>query len=63
MKFSERLLFEQKFNEWRSESMNRTGIYPSDAPMNVAAWLISTKEGKKWLTRMYESILDPDKVF
>ena len=56
MLFTDRLMIEQKFNDWRSEVLNREGIYPSDAPMNVAGWLISTEEGKKWLKRMYESI-------
>ncbi len=61
--FSARLLFEQEFTTWRSEVMNDTGVYPSDSPMNVAVWLISTEDGKKWLTRMYEAIFEPDKVF
>lgn len=60
MLFSERLLIEQRFNEWRSEVMNETGTYPAESPMNVAGWLISTEEGKKWLTRMYKSVHGSD---
>ena len=54
--FSSRLLFEQEFNNWRSEVMNDTGIYPSASAMNVAVWLINTVDGKKWAKRLYESV-------
>ncbi len=54
--FTDRRNIEIRFREWCKD----TGV--EDCPLNLIAWLQSTKEGKRWIVRLNAELMEASYV-